>query len=81
MQHLLDESAAHFNYPTTSFMAKSSFLLTAKHCAVTTASIDTGTTTQLGTTGHLDARGPRRGPTQSKAHVFNYSGLVRKIDL
>ena len=62
-------------------MAKSSFLvLTAKHCTVTTASIDndTGTTTKQGTkTGQLDARGPRRGPTQSKARAC----LVRKMDL
>jgi len=55
----------------TLFMAKSSFLLIAKHCTVTTASTDTGTTTQQGTkTGQLDARRPRRGPTtQSKARA------------
>ena len=75
------ESAAHFNHPTTSFMAKSSVLLTAKHCTVTAASIDTSTTTQ-------QARARRQGswmhvdPHNLKhVHVFNYSGLVCKIDL
>ena len=76
------KSAAHFiNHPMTSFMVKSLFLLTAKQFTVTSTSIDTGTdyhSTREEAGCTWSSKNPRN---LMHVYVFNYYGMVRKIDL